>query len=249
MLITPEEKKRLEKIAAVAKDRHGVKREDIVWVCELAERLARLKITEEEFPEYAAVINRFSCMAIPVAFLEKIPAEQETTLMGAPSAHLLSFVTGASVCDAALLVRPYIRLVEPRTDAMLERLARHGRIRVDIDGDTFIQDGRLEEHLMGFDGYGLSRIPFYFRGGGSEPGKGTFEVGKLDEHMQAFVTKRGLFLTGDTQVDVWLSNVPLEPNEQIRLSTGLVLGRYSTKRSDFTQPIGGSVPLNEVKGS
>lgn len=250
MLITPEEKKRLEEISSVAHLRHGVKRADIVWVCELAERLACLKPTEEAFPRYAAVINHLACAAIPVGFVAPIPAEQEATILGTgfPKIHLMSFASGSNVCEATLLVRPYIRLVEPRTEEMLERIARHGRIRVDIDGDTFIQDGRAEEHLVGFDGYGLCRQPFYFRGGGSPDGKGsTFGVGELETATgQAIVTHRGIFLSGSVQVDVWLSNVPLEEHEMVRLSTGLVLGRYSTKEPGTPPAFG---PTSQVKGA
>ncbi len=238
MLITPEEKKRLEEIAAVAAEGDGVKHAEIVWVCDLARQLARLKITEADFPAYAALVNAVD-IGIPVGFVEPIPIEQQTCIIGpfnAGPAHLwqiFDHTTETAVCDAALCVRPYIRLVEPKTDEMLDRLAQHGRVRVEIDEHQMIDGGSAEEHLVGFDGYGLRRQPFRFRVP-QKPNKGDiFRISELDEKTgQAVgVTDQGVFLPNGVSVKICLSGVELQEGEKLRLSTGLVMGRYSTKVS------------------
>ncbi len=234
MLITPEEKKRLEEIAAVAVEGNNVKRGDIVWLCELTQRLARLKPTEEDFPTCAALINPAAIAAFALGFLETIPVEQTTSIIGPfkdGRADLLDILTEAEVCEAALCVRPYIRLIEPRTEAMLDRLARLGRVSVAFNNHKVIDEGSVEEHLIGFDGYGLRRKPFRFRELQKLPvSADVFGVGEIDmESGEAVLTERGVFVPGGTTIKICLSGFDLEEGETVRVSTGLVMGRYSTK--------------------
>ncbi len=235
MLITPEENKRLKEIASVAVEENGVKRRDIVWLCDLVQRLARLKPTEEDFPAHAALINPVTTSAFALGFLETIPVEQTIQIVGPfkdGRADLLDHLTEAGTCEAALCVRPYIRLIEPRTDAMLDRMARLGRISVAFNNHKVIDEGAAEEHLVGFDGYGLRRKPFRFRELQKTPASAdVFGVGEINmkNGREAVLTERGVFIPDGTTIKICLSGLDLEEGETVRVSTGLVMGRYSTK--------------------
>jgi hypothetical protein len=234
MLITPEEERRVKSIAAAAVD-DGKK--DVVWLCALVQRLLKLKPTEEDFPAYAAVIDRNMCAAFAVKFLNTIHVEQSSYLQGNLDAQttvtLLDYTTQAAVCDAILCVRPYVRLVKPRVEEALEQLSRQVRIWVEIDGELVLNGGPLEEHLVGPDGYGKRRKPFHFR----VPTKHQnfyLGVGELqgESRREAVPTERGVFLPNSSKVRIWMSGIKLARGEVMDLSTGLVLGLYSTKGLD-----------------
>ncbi len=230
MLITPEEERR---IGEIAKDEKTSK--EVGWLCDLARRLARLKPTEEDFPAHAALINPVTISAFALGFLETIPVEQAIQIVGPfknGRADLLDLLTHAGTCEAALCVRPYIRLIEPRTEEMLDRLARLGRISVAFNNHKVIDEGSAEEHLIGFDGYGLRRKPFRFRKLQKVPASAdVFGVGEINMKNggEAVLTERGVFIPGGTTIKICLSGFDLEEGETVHVSTGLVMGRYSTR--------------------
>ena len=235
MLITPDDEAKVTQIAAGG----NANPEETSWLCDLVQRLARLKPTEEDFPTYAALINCMTTNAFAMRFVDAFPLEQETRLIEGHAAQLelLDHTTENAVCDALLCVRPYIRLIEPHDERMLNRLARHGLLRVSLDGEL-VFDGSVEEHLIGFDGYGLRRKPFQFRAAGTlfsgadlEPPPPTPNPIIPTEGEGAPGAQRGVFLPNGSRIRISFTGVTLLKNEHLLLSTGIVAGHYTTSAS------------------
>ncbi len=233
MLITPDDETKVAQISEAG----AANSEETSWLCDLVQRLARLKPTEEDFPTYAALINPVSNSAFAMKFVEAIPLEQETHIHHGhpPQLELLNHTTENAVCDAILCVRPYIRLVEPHDGRILDRLARRGLVQVTIDGDL-VFNGSIEEHLIGFDGYGLRRKPFQFQvvdglfqGSDVTPNPPGPGLQVPVEGVGATGVKRGVFLPNDSKIKIRLAGVDLQEGERLLLSTGLVLGHYTTR--------------------
>ncbi len=242
MLITPDDEAKVTQISEAG----AANPEEISWLCNLAQRLARMKPTEENFPAYAALINPTSNYAFAMRFVQAVPFERETRVLEEHPAQLELFdhTTENAVCDAHLCIRPYIRLVEPHNERILDRLARHSLVRVVIDGELVFH-GSAEEHLISFDGYGLRRKPFQFRATGClfpgtdvkpsspfpnvEPSSPFPEAGVPVEGAGMAGAKRGIFLPNGSRVQIWLSEVNLQTDEHLLLSTGLVMGHYTTR--------------------
>lgn len=233
MLITPNDAAKVMQIT----ESGNASSEETSWLCELVQRLAQLKPTEEDFPTYAALINPTSNYSFALRFVQTVPFERETHILEGHPAQMELFdrTTENAVCDAHLCVRPYIRLVEPHDERMLDRLARQGLIRVTIDGEL-VFDGSAEEHLIGFDGYGLRRRPFQFRATGAlYPGANVNPttpvpgfVAPRDGEVMAG-TKLGIFLPNSSRIMIYLTGITLQPGERLLLSTGLVMGHYTTR--------------------
>ncbi len=235
MLITPDDEARVAQISEAG----APTSEETSWLCDLVRHLAQLKPTEEDFPTYAALVNPISGSAFGMRFVDAVPLEQQTQIRHGHPAQLALFnhTTENEVCDAHLCVRPYIRLVEPHDERMLDRLARQGLIRVTID-EELVFDGSAEEHLIDFDGYGLRRKPFQFRATGAlYPGANLEPSPPIPGLVAAASgegvagTKRGVFLPNDSKIEIRLAGVNLQPDENLLLSTGLVLGHYTTRAS------------------
>ena len=233
VLITPDDEARVAQISEAG----APTSEETSWLCALVQRLARLKPTEEDFPAYAALINSTSSSAFAMRFVGAFPLERETRLLEGHPAQLELFdhTTENAVCDALLCIRPYIRLVEPHDERMLDRLARHGLLRVSLDGER-VFDGSAEEHLIGFDGYGLRRKPFQFQATGCLFSGADLEQPLLTSNLNipaegegAPGTKRGVFLPNSSRITIHFTGITLQRNEQLLLSTGLVAGSYTTR--------------------
>jgi hypothetical protein len=205
---------------------------DISWLCQIARRLARLKPTEAVFPAYSALINQNIPAAYPIRRDVVIPLEEhELHWVGGPSpVILLERTLSCEVSDAFLVVRPYVKLVSPESEGTLEQLARLGKITVRAD-KAVLTEGPLAEHLVGFDSYGFHRKPFAFTAG-SRPAKWVFGVGTLNEDKTVSPGELGVFLADKTTVTVELS-YPLHAGEELKLATGLVMARYTTKDCQY----------------
>jgi hypothetical protein len=221
-LISPADLDRIDSLETCQKN------PDILWLCQLARRLARLKPTEAVFPEYAALINYNNVAAYPIRRAEVMPpVEHELNWVGGPGpVVLLQHTLICELSDAFLCVRPYVKLVSPKSEGTLEQLARLGRLTVRAD-KTLLVEGALAEHLVGFDGYGVHRKPFTFRASG-QPQESVFGVGVLNEDQSASLAEFGVFLPHRTVVTVELT-YPLQAGEEIKFATGLVMARYTTK--------------------
>jgi hypothetical protein len=221
-LISPADLDRIDSLETCQKN------PDILWLCQLARRLAALKPTEAVFSEYLALINYHSAAAYPIRRAEtSAPAEHELNWVGGPGpVVLLQHTLICELSDAFLCVRPYVKLVSPKSEGVLEQLARLGRITVRAD-KTLLVEGTLAEHLVGFDGYGVHRKPFTFRASG-QPQESVFGVGILNGDQSASPAELGVFLPHRTVITIELT-YPLQAGEEIKLSTGLVMARYTTK--------------------
>lgn len=225
MLITYEEEKRLQSIERESKA------DDTRWLCQVVRKLLCLKITEFDFPLYAAHIDLKRTSAQALLRKGPVAVEQESLFseFGRTNpTQILSYTFEASICEYLMCVRPYIRVVSPCTQEMLDRLARNARVDVSVNGTRILDGGSAEEHLMGLDGYGLRRLPFAFQAPSSDPS--VLRAGILDEHQWAAVSERhGIILPPGTPLAVSLSGVDLKAGEKLVISTGLVAAKYTSE--------------------
>lgn len=222
-LITPSDIARIEHLAV---DRHG--EAEIQWLCNLALRLAALKHTEAEFPAYLALINANVGNAYPMRLDGVMPPEEHELhwASGLGSVTLLERKLSCGATEAFLLVRPYVKLLDPQSEGTVEQLVRLGKITVRAN-DVVLTEGSIAEHLVGLNGYGFRRKPFVLSIGARNE-KGIFGVGILDGDSTSSQGDQGVFLPSDTVVTVQLS-YPLHRDEHLNFSTGLVMARYTTK--------------------
>lgn len=217
-LVSKEDLDRIDRLEA---ERAGDR--DVVWACQLARKLSRLKPTEAQFPENLAVINQANCTAIPVRFAESCFVEHVFELKDGKG--LFEYMLSCESTDAFLVIRPYVRVVIPQEQAVLDRLEK-GKLMVHADG-SFISVTPIAEVLVGLDGYGVRRKPFLFRlPVQHEPN--IFGVASLDA-LGEIATPGGLgiFLPNTTKVRIELETPAVV--DRATVSVGLVMARYTTK--------------------
>ena len=189
-------------------------------------------IANETFPAHAVLLNRLlSCPTIPLGFLESIPGEQNHRLVGPADAwtQIYDHTIMTAVCDAVLCLRPFVRLENPQDPTLLDRIARDGRLRVEIDDYRALDDAPAGAHLVGFDGHWLRPEAFRFHAPTNQ--RSVFGVdemtGKLPKVDPA--AEQGVFVVNDTRIKIWLSGIDLKEDDAFISSTGLIAARYSTK--------------------
>ncbi len=195
-------------------------------------------IAEETFPTHSVLVNAaLACPIIPLGFLESIRGEQNHRFVGPiPVDHwtqIYDHTIMTAVCDAALCLRPFVRLENPQDQTLLDRIARNGRLRVKMDGHQVLDDVPAGTHLVGFDGHWLRPEAFRFHAPTSH--RSVFGVGVCVE-VSAVKSKlpetdpaRGVFVANDTRITIWLSGVDLKKGDAITSSAGIIAARYSTK--------------------
>lgn len=246
MLITTEDEARVAQIAESTKPSE----KDALWLCGMVHQLAKIKPTEYDFPVYAALIQFKEACAFALGFVGTVLTERQTRIDGPlhdGTSVILQVDTSCPITDAMLCVRPYIRVEagtdrkswSPKTNSILQRMAQKATIRVDIDNIRIISDAPAEEYLIGLDGYGLRRRPSNFlpSWGSLQEGK-FFGVGDLDWQGLTTPAKYGVFLPHSTTIVISITHLQLHARETVTLSTGLVMGHYSTK----TRPPGVNNP-------
>jgi hypothetical protein len=226
-LITPEDHVRIDRLEAERPED-----QELHWLCRLARKLAALKPIDGEFPEYLALINPAACNAMAIRFAERVHLpERELTWVGPAmgSVILLEETLTCNVTDAFLCVRPYVKLLPPESAGTREQLERLGKVTVRAD-KTLLFSGSISEVLVGPDGYGVHRKPFSFRYH-ADPKDSVFGTGVLNAEGEATPSDHGVFLAHRTKVLIELE-YPLRDGE-LKLATGLVMARYTTRDSKY----------------
>lgn len=230
MLITPED---LDRLARLEIEREGD--HDVVWACRLARKLAWLKPTEAEFPQYVGLVNHLN-------FSGYIMRHDETLLMKSVVGSENPTFTHLFTCDkveAFFCVRPYVILETPKSPEFLYLLETHSSWKITIGGKTLVK-GWTAEILVGLDGYGIRRKPYVLRAP-QEPIRDVFAAGAV-ESVRNFestgynivpsptVSPMGVFFSNEAKLEFSVTLPKLiSEDPTARLSMGLVAARYTTK--------------------
>jgi hypothetical protein len=245
-LLQPDELELLHEMAETA-DPNLAKLRDAIW------RLAKLKVSEGDFPKYAAMIDEERCNGYACKLVEKIPVGHGRLVWdGAKTpTENCTLVTKELECEAEnlfLVARPCIRIAGSVALETRQRLADLGNLCVTVqnlpirshessqmfmepaerDGVAHhIWRGPLADFLADENGYGVHRQPSVLRAP-RIPVDGIFPSGVLDDQIQAHPADLGIFLANGTVISVDL-HYPILATETVVLDTGLVMARYETR--------------------
>lgn len=78
-------------------------------------------------------------------------------------ARLLDYEVKCEKDEVLVVVRPYMRLLEPQTSEGIEVVSRTG-LTFNAIGTDLLSDSPMRLHLAGLDGFGVQRMPFSFEG-------------------------------------------------------------------------------------
>jgi hypothetical protein len=245
-LLTPEEVELLEKVAGSA-DPDVAQLRDALW------RLAKLKVSEGDFPKYAAMIDEERCNGYACLLVEKMPVGHGRLVWDGAKTPIenCTLMTKKLECgtsDLFLCARPCIRIAESVALETRQRLADLGNLCVTVENlplrslessQMFMEPaerdgvahhiwrGPLVDFLADENGYGVHRQPSVLRAP-RVPITGLFPSGTLDEEIHAHPADLGVFLAGGTVISVDL-HYPILATETVVLDVGLVMARYEAK--------------------
>jgi hypothetical protein len=204
-----------------------VDKKDVEWLCKKVDMLARLGPEEFEFPSYAALVNPIACTAFAMRFSRGRHWRRETTLEAGPldgTVTLMDMTTQSPVCDADMVVRPFVRLASTTKPEMVDEIRRE-KLEMEVDGETVIS-GSLDDHLVRPDGWSVRRIPYMIH----RVGACLFTAVALDEQSQASAEQQyGLMAPNGTKINIRLVGCENSLSERVRLTTGVVAAAYTTK--------------------
>lgn len=141
---------------------------DRAFLLDLIDLLSREKPDDFNFPPYAALVNDDRKCGYAMRLDRRVQREQVFQLSGNGSAALLPQdgfrqEVSCEVTDAEMLVRPYVRLIEPREDRIIERLSS-GTLSLLVDDYVVLDRFPIRDFLAALDGYGVRRRPFSLTG-------------------------------------------------------------------------------------
>lgn len=234
-MITPEEKAQIQAISNLKNPTTT----DALWLCEIIDRLSRVKPTEWEFPDFVALFSPTNINACGMKFDGLVANEQPWSFrpgrdVAAHRVGIFAHRFECGVCEAFLCIRPYIRMDGPTDgrevwgpDAIkqLRQMTENATIRMEVDGAPVIDDEPAEAYLVGLDGYGLRRKPSNIR---TVPDD-LLRFGKIDTDLLATPERYGVFLPNNSRVTISMKDLRPPTNQWINMSTGLVIARYTTK--------------------
>jgi hypothetical protein len=228
LLKTDERQRFIRMKAKVGQLTNGIS-EDVLWLCDLVERLAKLTPEEYDFQKLLALVNHVSQTAYALRYDRREVMWKTTTLSPEntkENIHLLEVTTQSQVCDAVLVVRPYVRLMPGTTEEAMEEL-RKGLVSFYVDGLDVTQRCLIDEFLVRPDGSGIRRRPWAFSI--SPTNASVFPATLLDDLQQALPNEQvGVFLPNGTHVILML-RMEEALKQEITVKAGLVAARYTTK--------------------
>ncbi len=201
--------------------------EDVEWLVRKVDMLSRLGPEDFDFPNYVGLVNQIACTAFAMRYGRGCHFRKETLLDAGrmpATVPLLDITTSNPVCDAILVVRPFVRVASDTPPRMVDELRRE-QMRMTIDGDEVVM-GSIDDHLVGPDGWGIRKIPFSFK----PPGQTLFLGVHLDDQQQARADHMiGIMVPNGSVISVDLVLCDGILSEPILLTTGLVAATYTTK--------------------
>ena len=252
-------RKRLDELKRQASQGKAVKRDDLLWALDLvgklgsgqtsispddykwlkdaAAKLLRSTPQEYHFPEYLALVDKKACQAIPMRFDREVAPEQETRINDPYVAKysVLQYQPDyLGLCDASLIIRPWIRPASVSPPGLIDIL-RTWRLSVHLDGNEILPQYPFEEFLVGPDGFGYRERPFLFPTLPSTvlaPGKyepkqpSDFYFSAVQDEIRP---SEGIFVTRESVLEVKLHLGKPLSTEPLTLTAGLVAAVYTTK--------------------
>lgn len=197
---------------------------DIQWLCDRVEALGKLTPLSGEFHEWVALINPFTCQAIPLRFKRHLRIRRETTL---PQDGPFSFEhkIETTPTDADLLVRPYVRLLSPSTEAAMAALGK-ATLSVRIKGASVLE-ADVDEYLTWQDGQAWCRNLYRTL---TSPSKDFYYSAALYDDVAGWAQPEpplGIFVTHGDWVEMALYGGTFEG--PVRAVVGMVAARYTTQ--------------------
>ena len=169
-------------------------------------------------PEYMALVNPIACNAFAMRFESRTDRAIPMTLSGMdPEAEVLfDQETSVSVCDAEMLIAPYLKVVTP----LPPRVAAHlltARLTLEVDGEIVVAGEYVERFLLKppFSGVGYSE---------KDP---KVSVG-LKTEADLLGTCKLNFLPNRSRVIIRLTKLP-KYDGPVEIVLGVMLSRYTTK--------------------
>lgn len=220
-LLTPAEHRKLSEI-----ERSNSKTKTEEWLLGLVRRISDLKPEEYLFPQYAALVNLMSDSAYAMRYARRESFLKETQILTTTHPYdidLLDWTTSSRVCDAILLIRPFVRL-SPGTPAAVRAQVGKWRSTLTIDGEDLEKGMLLDDILVQENGDGVRKNPFSFSKNvaGLFPGCGLSERQEADRDDQY-----GVMLPNGSRVNLVISFE--RPEQEIRITAGVVAASYTTK--------------------
>lgn len=199
--------------------------DEVRWLIDVLARVSSGAPNEFEFPQYAALYNPEISRAYAVVYRESLQVEQRITCFGTVTdTQLLDQMITEQVCDATLLVRPYVRIVRGQADSV-EALRRF-TLTMEIDG-VKVMKVALEESLIGPAGELYRKIPWSVKWRSTYP---LFPAVVLNENAEADPSKfLGIFCPNGTRIKVEMLGSGVIHGD-MEIAVGLVAARYTTKR-------------------
>ncbi len=184
------------------------------------------------FPPHAALVNAVKQNAFAMRFvtwmdfsntLKLKPADLPSDGIGLEA---MSRRTSFQVCDAGLLLAPYVRI--GKMPKKLAERVRQGRISMWIDGYEIFIGKHLWKLERDPDGR-ISEEPWYE----FKARKEFFWGVKLDQDTSEAsgdpADAIGIFLPHDSHLKVDLYGLPKDDHDGIEVDVGMIMGKYTTK--------------------
>jgi hypothetical protein len=202
---------------------------DVKWLRDIIEKLALLKPDEFDFPKYAALVNPIACNAFAMRY-HRTEVFRNTVALSfslfTGGTDLLNLTTNSQVCDAILLIRPWIRLGAQTGKEALE-IVRKGLVTFTLDGEKLCEKASIDEFLIDENGYGVRKKPFAL---GRIKTSCLFGGCGLNSEHQADASKDlGIMMVNGTHVVLTLHGQADAPGTPVSVTAGLVAATYTTK--------------------
>ncbi len=230
---TPPKKARLltrEDRLRIARILDGTEKDtqDVEWLVRKVDMLSRLGPEDYDFPDYLGLVNPIAGNAFALRYSRDRHFRKETLLDAGPmpsTISLLDIDTQCQVCDADLIVRPFVRVASDTPMRMVDELRRE-QLRMTVDGEEVIA-GSIDAHLVGPNGWGIRKIPFSFK---PSLGGCLFSGVFLDDQQNALAHQMyGLMAPNGSKITVDLVHCEDILSEPVLLTTGLIAATYTTK--------------------
>jgi hypothetical protein len=216
--LSGEDKEKAERLLHLATS-GPLHRYDALWLKRLIERLAVAAPDEYSFPRYLAFVDQKIPRAWATRYQETLHLERAIDTEG-HSVVIFTSTTYNAVCDATLVVRPYVRILRgfPEDIARL----RESVLRMTIDNELVLSSP-IDEHLIGLGGLVYRRCRWTLR----SLTHSLFLACAMDEQQRADGNAmEGVFCPYGSMIQLQVSPPFFG---KLRIMAGVVAARYTTK--------------------
>ena len=183
------------------------------------------------FPPYAALIRERPPAAFALKFIEPISFSETLKLQfvngGGVLLDVLSKKTSFPVCDAGLMLAPYVRFGDMPV-GLLGRL-RRATLSMRADGELLFEKRPLHTFERDADGRVSDEPWFDARTIGKTLFRGVRLDGSYAEASGHLEDTIGVFLPHDSVLQASLYELPTTTETEVEIEIGAIMGHYTTK--------------------